>query len=107
MTRIGLCLAMLLLFGGCADPAKQKLAIGQEVVIHTGSGKDLLTFQPKGGEYDPKNDFLRLAPGTKVRVVTDEDVEENVNRPIVIYILEGEGKGVTRQVSRNDVRPLP
>jgi len=109
MTRVTMCLLLLLACSGCSqpDPKKSRLATGQEVLIYSGSSNNVCTIKPKDRTYDSKHDFVLIKVGVKVRVVLDNEDVTYEAREVLIHVLEGEWQGATCAVRRNELRPLP
>lgn len=108
--RLAVSLLVAFLLVGCAaeDPTTSRLKLGQEAFVATENSKDVTTYQPVGGTYDRANDFLMLKSGTKVRIVSDVAGSTGEgHRYTTVYVLEGEGKGATRDVYRHHLIPSP
>lgn len=95
--------ALCLLLPGCSS---DRLPTGAEVIIVPPKGEQQTVIFQRGKEVNGK-DFFVISPGTKARVVTDENTQWDTDpgsRPVTIHALEGELQGVSFDVKRDALR---
>jgi hypothetical protein len=92
---------------GCGDPARDRLAAGQRVILTRdeaspsagGPTYDFVIFTPLGTE-----NFTTADLGTEAVVVGDEGKAGDGYRPVTVRVREGKNRDTTGTVSRHNLR---
>lgn len=99
-------LAAGVLAAGCVgwdDPAGGRLATGSEAITHDAKSSVVLNDRPSfrdGG-------WVMVPVGTRVRVVDDPEERDSPNRIVRVMVLEGENRGRSGYLFRENLRAIP